>query len=53
METLSAREYTMFEFVKLLSNWREQRPSKRDDLESSVTEKVGRVYYMEVDLFLI
>jgi hypothetical protein len=31
MNTRSAREYTMSEPAQLFSNWREQRPSNKDD----------------------
>jgi hypothetical protein len=47
-----AREYTMFAPAQLLRNWSEQRPSNKDDLDSSVTGEVGRVYYTGVDLLL-
>jgi hypothetical protein len=47
------RKYTMFVPAQLLHNWREQRPSNQGDLDSSVTEEVGREYYTEVDLLLI
>jgi hypothetical protein len=36
----------------LLHNRHEQQPSNQDNLDLSVTGEVGRVYYMEVDLFL-
>jgi hypothetical protein len=53
MNTRSAREYVMFASAQLLSNWRDQRPSNQDDLDSTVTGKAGRVYYTGVDLLLI
>jgi hypothetical protein len=40
----------------LNSNWREQRPSNQNELDSSVTEEVGRVCYTGVpasDLFFV
>jgi hypothetical protein len=43
----------MFAPAQRLRNWREQRPSNLDDLDSSVTWYVGREYYTEVDLLLI
>jgi hypothetical protein len=45
MNTRSAREHTIIAPAQLLRNWREQRPSNQSDLDSSVTEEVGRVYY--------
>jgi hypothetical protein len=53
MNTLPAREYTMFASAQLLRNWREQRPSNQGDFDSSVTGEVRRVYYTGVDLLLI
>jgi hypothetical protein len=53
MNTRSAREYAMFAAAQFLRKWCEQRPSNRGDLDSSVTEDVGRVYYTGVDLLLI
>jgi hypothetical protein len=41
MNTRSAREYTMFAPAQLLRNWREQRPSNKGDLDSSVTGRMG------------
>jgi hypothetical protein len=52
MNTHSAREYIMFAHAQLLSNWREQRPSNKGDLESSVTGESGSVLHV-VDLLLI
>jgi hypothetical protein len=43
----------MFAPAKPLRNLREQRPSNKGDLDSSVTGEAGRVYYMGVDLLLI
>jgi hypothetical protein len=43
----------MFAPEQLLRNWREQWPSNKDDLVSSVTGEVGRVYYTGVDLLMI
>jgi hypothetical protein len=43
----------MFTSARLLCNWRDQRPSNQDDLDSSVTRETGRVYYMGVDLLPI
>jgi hypothetical protein len=47
----------MFTPVQLVLNWREQRPSNYNDLDSSVTEEVGRVYYTRggsaSDFFLV
>jgi beta-galactosidase GanA len=37
LEWKQVREYTMFESAQVLLNWREQRPSNEDDLDSSVT----------------
>jgi hypothetical protein len=51
--TRSAREYTTFAPAQLLRNWREQRPSNRGDIDSTVTVEIGRVYYTGVDLLLI
>jgi hypothetical protein len=54
MNTRSVREYTaMFAPTQLLRNWREQRPSNKSDIDSSVMWEVGRVYYTGVDLLLI
>jgi hypothetical protein len=53
MNIRSAHEYTMFASAHLYRKWREQRPSNQDDLHSSVTGKVWRVYYTGVDLLLI
>jgi hypothetical protein len=44
MDTLSAREYTMFAPAQLL-RLREQRLSNQGDLDWNVSEVVGRVYY--------
>jgi hypothetical protein len=52
MNTRYAREYAMFAPAQLL-RWSKQRPSNQGDLDSSVTGKVGRVYYTGVDLLLI
>jgi hypothetical protein len=49
----SVCEHTIFAPAQILRNWCEQRPSNPGDLDSSVTEKVGRVSYMAVDLLLI
>jgi hypothetical protein len=38
---------------RFLRSWREQRPSNQGDLNSSVTEDIGRVYYTGVDQILI
>jgi hypothetical protein len=46
MNTISAREYTVFTPVQLLRNWCEQRPSKQSGLDSSVMKEVGIVCYM-------
>jgi hypothetical protein len=43
-------ECAMFAPTQLL---REQRPSNQGDLDSSVREEVGRVYYTGLDLLLI
>jgi hypothetical protein len=53
MNTHSAREYTMFASAQFLRNWREQRPSNKGDLDSSVTGEVRSVYYTGADLLLI
>jgi hypothetical protein len=53
INTRSAREYTMFTPAQLLHSWHEQRPSNKGDLDSNVTAKVGREYYMGVDLLMI
>jgi hypothetical protein len=37
----------MFASAQLLHSWREKRPRNQDDLESSLTEKVGTDYYTE------
>jgi hypothetical protein len=49
MNTRSAREHTMSVPAQLLRNWREQRPSNKSGLDSSVTGEVGRVYYTGED----
>jgi hypothetical protein len=46
MNTRSARERNMFAPTLLSRNWREQRPSNKGDLESSV--RVGREYYISL-----
>jgi hypothetical protein len=53
MKTRSAQEYTMFPHAQVLRNWRQQRPSNKGELDSSVTGEVGRVYYTGVDLLLV
>jgi hypothetical protein len=53
MNTRSAREYTIFAPAQFLRNWCRQRPSNRNDLDSSVTREVGRVYDTGVDLLMI
>jgi hypothetical protein len=53
VNTRSSRAYTLFVPAQLLRNWHEQRPSNQGYLDSSVTGKVGRVYYTGVDLILI
>jgi hypothetical protein len=42
----------MFTPAQLLRNWREQRPSNKCDLDSSVTGKAGKICYTGVDLLL-
>jgi hypothetical protein len=44
-ETRSTRDYTMFAPAQVLRNWREQRPSNKGDLDSSIAWEVGKVYY--------
>jgi hypothetical protein len=51
MNTRSVTEHTIFEFVQLLRNWREQRPSNQGDLTRHGGG--GKVYYTGVDLLLI
>jgi hypothetical protein len=53
MNTRSARENTMFAPAQLLCNWREKRPNKEGNFDSSATGEVGRVYYTGADLPLI
>jgi hypothetical protein len=53
VNTRCAREYTMFTPAQLLRNWREQRPSNQDDLDSSVSVEVGRVHYTGVGILVI
>jgi hypothetical protein len=53
MNARSAREHTMFAPAQLLRNWREQRPSNKGDLGSSVTREIRKIYYAGVDLILI
>jgi hypothetical protein len=43
----------MFATAQLLRNCLEQSPSNQGNLDSSVTGKVGRVYYVGVRLLLI
>jgi hypothetical protein len=49
----SRTSYTILVPAHLLRNWREQWPSNKSDLVSSITGKVGRVHYAGVDLILI
>jgi hypothetical protein len=53
MNALSAREYTMFVPAQLQRNWREQRPSNKEGLDSSVTREDGAACCTGVDLLLI
>jgi hypothetical protein len=53
MHTHSASEYTIFAPAQLLRNWREQRPSNEDNLDSTVTREAERVYFTEQDQLLI
>jgi hypothetical protein len=50
---MSAHEVTIFASAHVLHNCREQRPRNKCNVESSVTDEVGRVYYTLVDLLLI
>jgi hypothetical protein len=44
-EHMFAREYTMFVPTQLLRSWREQRPSNKSDLDSSVMGEDWRVLH--------
>jgi hypothetical protein len=44
--TFENEHIIMFELAQLLGNWREQRPSNENDLDSNITREFGRVYYM-------
>jgi hypothetical protein len=43
----------MFASAQLLHNWREQRPSDEDELDTSVTGEAGRVHCTAADLLLV
>jgi hypothetical protein len=43
----------MLTFAELLRECREQRPRNKDDVDSSLTEEVDRVYYTGEELLLI
>jgi hypothetical protein len=53
INTRSAVDTNMFVAVRRLCNWREQRPSNKGDLDSSVTEEIGRVHNTRANLLLI
>lgn len=53
MNTCSTREYIPFATAQLLSSWRRQRLSNKGDVHSSVTRKIGSVYYTVVEQLLI
>jgi hypothetical protein len=44
MSIRSACEHTVFAPAQLLRNWCEKRPSRKGDLDSSVTGTIGRVF---------
>jgi hypothetical protein len=43
----------MFTPTQLLRRWREQRPSNKDDLHTSITGEILRGYCTGIDLLLI
>jgi hypothetical protein len=53
MNTSFTRVYTVLAPAQSLRNWREQRPSRKDDFVLRVTEDSGIVYYKGVNLLLI
>jgi hypothetical protein len=53
MVTRSARGHHIFEPAQLLSNWDEQRPSNKGDVDASVTMRLGESITRQPNLIFI